>query len=370
MYGPADLDASIQGALSGSPDTATLERVVELARAHLRLERVCAVELTSQGPRYRGCAPSAPGPPDLPADTSGLAWVPLTLSSGEMFGRLCYSAVEPAAEGVARAFMALLAELVKPELDQLRARAELRESIRGLIASEDVALAFQPIFDLRKPACLGVETLARFPAPFPTPDRMFLWAEHVGLGLELEELIVVQAWPILEQLPPGRFLALNLTPPALVALARRAQRRPDVDLSSIVVEVTEHRAIDTYGEIRRELEQLRRRGLRLAVDDAGAGYASLRHVLELRPDLLKVDRSLIHGLAGDAARRAAVSSFVTLARDLGALIVAEGVETPEDLDAARALGIDAAQGYLLGRPSTNRELLTGWLHQGRTPERV
>jgi EAL domain-containing protein (putative c-di-GMP-specific phosphodiesterase class I) len=347
--------------------------VVELAQVHLGLERVCAVELTATGPRYCGCAPADAdklGFAVAPTELEGLASVPLTLSTGELFGRLCYSAVAPGAEAVARGFMAMLAEFVTPELDQLRARGELRESIQGLIDSDDVALAFQPIFDVRTASCLGVEVLARFPPPFPSPDRMFLRAEHVGLGLELEELVVVRAWPILEQLPPGRFLALNLTPPAVLALARRAHHRPDVDLSSIVIEVTEHRAIDTYGEIRRALEKLRRRGLRLAVDDAGAGYASLRHVLELRPDLLKVDRSLIHGLAGDAARQAAVSSFVSLARYLDAEVVAEGVETEEDLDAARRLGVDAAQGYLLGRPSTDRERLSGWLNQDRTPEPV
>jgi EAL domain-containing protein (putative c-di-GMP-specific phosphodiesterase class I) len=371
--GNSDPDALIQGSLSDPSAAVTLRRVVELAQAHLGLERVCAVEFTPAGPRHCGCAAADPSQlcgSAAPAQTDGLAWVSLTLSSGEPFGRLFYSAVERGAESVARAFMAMLAELVRPELDHLRARDQLRESIQGLIASDDVALALQPIFDLRNATCLGVEVLARFPAPFPPPDRMFLRAEHVGLGLELEELVVVRAWPLLEQLPPGLFLALNLTPPAVLALARRAQRRPEIDLSSIVVEVTEHRAIDTYGEMRHELEQLRGRGLRLAVDDAGAGYASLRHVLELRPDLLKVDRSLIDGLAGDPARQAAVSSFVALARDLHALVVAEGVETNEDLDAARALGLDAAQGYLLGRPSTDRELLTGWLSRRRTPEHV
>ncbi len=371
--GTSDPEAPIQGTFSGPPETATLKRVVELARAHLVLERVCAVELTPCGPRCCACAATDPTKlcgPEAPLHIDGLAWVPLMLSSGAPFGRLCYSAVEPGVESMARGFMAMLAELVRPELDHLRARDELRESIQGLIDSDGVALAFQPIFDLSNASCLGVEVLARFPAPFPPPDRMFPQAEHVGLGLELEELVVVRAWPLLEELPPGRFLALNLTPPAVLALARRAHRRPEVDLSSIVVEVTEHRAIDTYGEMRHELQQLRRRGLRLAVDDAGAGYASLRHVLELRPDLLKVDRSLIDGLAGDAARQAAVSSFVSLARDLEALVVAEGVETSEDLDAARALGMDAAQGYLLGRPSTDRERLTGWLNQSRTPEHV
>jgi EAL domain-containing protein (putative c-di-GMP-specific phosphodiesterase class I) len=98
---------------------------------------------------------------------------------------------------------------------------------------------------------------------------------------------------------------------------------------------------------------LRERGLRVAVDDVGAGYASLRHVLELRPDIIKIDRSLVHGLADDNARRVAVTAFVALARDLGSTVIAEGVEDRSDYAAVRELGVHGAQGYLLGRPSTH-----------------
>jgi EAL domain-containing protein (putative c-di-GMP-specific phosphodiesterase class I) len=106
---------------------------------------------------------------------------------------------------------------------------------------------------------------------------------------------------------------------------------------------------------------LRERGLRVAVDDAGAGYASLRHVLELRPDFIKVDRSLIHGISSDHARRVAVSGFLSLALDLGSTVVAEGVERAADLSAVRELGLHAAQGYLLGRPTTSLDGLTRWI---------
>jgi EAL domain-containing protein (putative c-di-GMP-specific phosphodiesterase class I) len=164
----------------------------------------------------------------------------------------------------------------------------------------------------------------------------------------------------LSQLGAGQFLALNLTPGSLLELARRANRREEVPLSALVVEITEHTAIDAYADLRMELDRLRERGLRLAVDDAGAGYASLRHVLELRPDIVKIDRSLVHGLAGDRARRVAVTAFVSLAEDLGSTVIAEGVENPADYEAVRDLGVHGAQGYLLGRPSTHPHDLARW----------
>jgi EAL domain-containing protein (putative c-di-GMP-specific phosphodiesterase class I) len=119
--------------------------------------------------------------------------------------------------------------------------------------------------------------------------------------------------------------------------------------------------VDSYLALHRELGPLRQRGLRIAVDDAGAGYASLRHVLELRPDFIKVDRSLIHGIANDHARRVAVSAFLSLALDLGSRVVAEGVEQPDDLATVRELGLHAVQGYLLGRPTTSRDALAEWI---------
>jgi EAL domain-containing protein (putative c-di-GMP-specific phosphodiesterase class I) len=154
----------------------------------------------------------------------------------------------------------------------------------------------------------------------------------------------------------------------LVELARRANQRDDLPLPQLVVEITEHTVVNSYAVLHHELTPLRERGLRIAVDDAGAGYASLRHVLELRPDFIKVDRWLIHGIARDHARRVAVSAFLSLALDLGASVVAEGVERPEDLEVAHQLGLHAAQGYLLGRPTTDLEIVPRWLSAPRRPK--
>jgi EAL domain-containing protein (putative c-di-GMP-specific phosphodiesterase class I) len=289
--------------------------------------------------------------------------VPLWLSDGTLYGAFCGLSGEPDHELGPRdaRFMAMLGEMIVHNLDELRSGQQLQAGVEALIESESVRVAYQPIIDLRTNACVGVEALARFPAPYLSPDETFAAAEGFGLGLALEELVVRRAWPVLEQLRSDQFLALNLTPGSLLALARRANARTDTPLSSLVVEVTEHTAIERYADLRRELVQLRERGLRIAVDDAGAGYASLRHVLELRPDIIKLDRSLIHGLAEDRARSLVASAFVSLAGDLGASVIAEGVERRADLQAVRELGLHAAQGYLLGRPSTDPKALSGWI---------
>lgn len=351
-----------------------LQRIVELAQAHLELSVVLVAEVLPEGAVCRAIAGdgsrlgAVPGK-RLAIRVQTLPGVALRLSDGAPYGRLCCLPTPPERILGERemATLSMLAELMSRSLDGMREADDVRRALLHLVETQTVDVAYQPIYELRTMRCLGVEALARFPEPFARPDLTFAQAERVGLGLELEELVVRRAWPVLDQLAPGQFLALNLTPSSLLALARRANHRPEVDLSALVVEVTEHRAIDAYADIRRELQQLRERGLRIAVDDAGAGYASMRHVLELRPDLVKIDRWLVDGLSRDCARRAAVSSFVTLARDLGSVVVAEGVEQQSDLDAIADLGLDAAQGYLLGRPSTQPQALMNWIVQATQP---
>jgi EAL domain-containing protein (putative c-di-GMP-specific phosphodiesterase class I) len=230
-----------------------------------------------------------------------------------------------------------------------------------VVDTERVDIAYQPMMDLSEEQCIGIEALARFPKPFGPPDLTLAAAKTVGLSLELERLAIRQAWKIIPALGPGQFLALNVSPDALVELARRANLRTDLPLSQLVVEITEHSAVESYAALHNELAPLRQQGLRIAVDDAGAGYASLRHVLELQPDFIKVDRSLIHGIADDHARRVAVSAFLSLALDLGSTVVAEGVERPADLATVRDLGLHAAQGYLLGKPTVNPDVVSRWI---------
>ena len=224
----------------------------------------------------------------------------------------------------------------------------------------DFDVAYQPVFDLLDGRCVGLEALARFSDQFAGPAETFAAAHRIGLGADLEHAVMRRACNIASSLAPGQFLALNASPEALLRLARRAGGSEDLPWPRIVVEVTEHSAVEAYAALQEALWPLRRRGLRIAVDDAGAGYASLRHVLELRPDFIKLDRWLIDGVAGDAGRHAAVSAFVALAGELGSKVIGEGVERPEDLEALRELGLSAAQGYLLGRPSTDRDVVLGW----------
>jgi EAL domain-containing protein (putative c-di-GMP-specific phosphodiesterase class I) len=380
-----------------------LNRVVELTLRQLGVDAVYIAELTGARAIYRGVAGDAAsfgvvlddGRPaeatycgrlvaggipgvifdatgdervaDLPvtreAPIGSFIGVPLRLSDGSLYGALCGVSHAPAPnlDDQDLRFMAMLGELITAELDERRREERLRSDLLGLIEREDLRVAYQPIFDLHGEDCLGIEALARFPEPFAGPEETLAAAERLGLSLELERLVARHAWSMLPLLGPGQFLALNVSPGALIELARRANLAEDLVLSQLVVEVTEHAIVECYEELHRELTPLRRRGLRIAVDDAGAGYASLRHVLELRPDFIKVDRSLIDGIAGDHARRAAVRAFLSIALDMGSRVIAEGVEQSADLLAVRELGLHAVQGYLLGRPSTDADTVAGWI---------
>jgi EAL domain-containing protein (putative c-di-GMP-specific phosphodiesterase class I) len=289
--------------------------------------------------------------------------IPLHYSDGSSYGAFFGLSQQPDPSLGSRdaRFMAMLGELMSRDLDEQRRLERLGSGLQELIDDERIVIACQPIFDILTGRCLGVEALSRFGEPFSRPDVTFAAAEEVGLGLELERLAIRTAWPIMDELGAGQFLTINVGPIALLELARRANERTDLDLSNLVIEVTEHVGVESYPDLRHQLSPLRQQGLRLAVDDVGAGYASLHHIVELRPDFVKVDTSLVQGVAHDRVLRVTVGSLVNLALDLGATTVAEGVELSEDLTVLRDLGVDAAQGYLLGRPSTDPSDRAGWL---------
>ncbi len=289
--------------------------------------------------------------------------IPLLLSDGSTYGVLagisCSSEVQ-SGDGDVR-FLRMIGELIRPRIEAQRRLDDLRAELEKVTETERITIAYQPIFELSSGRCLGLEALARFEEPFSNPAATFAAAERTGLGIDLEELAVSKAWAAVSNLGADQFLALNVSPAGLDALAPRARARPEVDLRQIVVELTEHAIVGSYDRLRSQLQPLRARGLRLSVDDAGAGYASLHHIVELEPDIVKVDLSLVQGVAHNRARQVAVKSFVTLSEDLGATIVAEGIETPADLESLVQLGVTAGQGYLLGRPSTRPRDLHKWL---------
>lgn len=229
----------------------------------------------------------------------------------------------------------------------------LRSRVLDVVSAGGPDIALQPVVDLASGRIDTVEALARFRDGRP-PAVWFAEAEEAGLGVELELAAARAAIGLLPSLPVGMPMSVNVSPSLLldrrfVALIESGAESP----ARLLVEITEHAAVVCYDSLATTVGPLRSAGMRVAVDDTGAGYASLAHVMRLRPDVIKVDRSLVSEIDADAARRAVVAAIVRLAEELGASVVAEGVETSEELDTVACLGVDCVQGYLLARPTTD-----------------
>jgi EAL domain-containing protein (putative c-di-GMP-specific phosphodiesterase class I) len=206
--------------------------------------------------------------------------------------------------------------------------------------------AYQPIVDLTTGRPTAYEALARF-GPGVAVDVAFARARGAGVGLELEAAALRSALTAGHP-PGGARLSVNVSPSALAS--HRVIAELPADLSWIIIEITENELVEHEDAIQRNLQTLRGRGAMIAVDDAGAGYASLKQVMMLRPDVIKLDRSLITGLHEDAAKRALIRAFVAFGRDLGAGVCAEGIEAAEELRALADLDVGTGQGYMIARP--------------------
>jgi len=210
---------------------------------------------------------------------------------------------------------------------------------------------FQPIFDLRSQEVVGYEALSRFPRDVGyTPQEWFDLARKHGLAVELEAAAVRAALAVPGR-PAGASLSLNLSPEALLS-GRETVNLPE-DLSAITIEVTENALVTEGPELELALQDLRARGARIAVDDAGVGYAGFAQLVRVRPDVVKLDRSLVESVNVQPTKAAVIKAFVGFAEDTGALICAEGIETAGELHVVRALGSATGQGFLLGRPDTD-----------------
>lgn len=233
-------------------------------------------------------------------------------------------------------------------------RRNVESKVREVLDGARQSILFQPVVDLPTGRAVGFEALSRFAPrdgePVQAPDVWFAEAHGVGLGLELELLAVQRAREEAVPLGSDVFLSVNLSPSAFESQAFE-DLLPALHPAQLVVEITEHARIDEYGRLLRAIERLRERGGRLAVDDAGAGFASLRHILRLHPDLIKLDNELVKGLHDHQPKRALASGLISFARELGAEIVAEGVETAEELEALMEVGVPLGQGFHLGRPA-------------------
>ena len=265
------------------------------------------------------------------------------------------SAVRSASDaggGQARRFDAKTTTVTRNEGE--RAEVEALMSERGAVTP-----VFQPLVALATGQVSGYEALTRFrQPPQRRPDEWFLQAQRVGLGGALEAHAIKLALECPGR-PPGVYLSLNLSPSTLNA--PEVQEVLPADLTGLVIEVTEHELAADEGELQADLLVMRDRGARIAVDDAGAGYAGLQQLMRVQPDLIKLDRSLVQSLDTDPAKQALVDAFVRFGRRTGAQVVAEGIETEEELRTLADLDVNYGQGYFLAKPGPPWAQISPWI---------
>ena len=223
----------------------------------------------------------------------------------------------------------------------------IRRTIRSVLEAQSFHPVFQPIVELASREVVGYEALTRFDSG-QRPDLCFADAWSVGLGPELELATLGAAVDAAKGLRSGVFLGLNASP----RLLAHAEQLRAVLLSAgrpLVLEITEHETIDDYEALREAILTLGR-DIRVAVDDAGAGVANFGHIIDLRPDFVKLDISLVRRVNANLGRQAMVVGMRHFARTAGCRLIAEGVETAEEADTLTSLGVEFGQGYLFGRP--------------------
>lgn len=243
----------------------------------------------------------------------------------------------------------LASQLVR-ESKEAERQAERAARIRRVLAGEGLTMVFQPIASLLDGRITGMEALARFNLePQQGPDRWFADAAEVGLSTDLEMAAARDAVAHVDRFPAGAYISINLSPESVTSASFQGVFS-STPVERVVVEITEHAPVEDYAALAHALSEFRERGGRLAVDDAGAGFASLRHILRLAPDIIKLDVTLTRGIDVGEASQAMAGALATFASKTHASIVAEGIETAEELNTLRHLGIFHGQGYLLARP--------------------
>lgn len=270
----------------------------------------------------------------------------VNLATGALVSGPGTSPADPTAPDAA-AMSDFIANVLRPGvLADLRAAQRVEKAI----ADRAFHVVYQPVVDVRDGRVRMAEALSRFtPQPYRTPDLWFADAWRAGFGIQLEMVALHEAVRWIDHLPGGAGLAVNLSPQVIME-ADLASFLVPIEAGRLVIELTEHVAVDDYARMRHALLSLRDRGVRLAIDDTGAGFSSFSHILKLAPDIIKLDRELIHGIAEDPMRRSLATAIVRFSQDIGADVVAESVETRDELAALTDLGILYAQGSVLGPP--------------------
>ena len=280
---------------------------------------------------------------------------PLRLADGTVWGSFCALGRVPRRDmnprdlEILRSFAGLVGERIETSLKEDVRLRRARERVQAMLDGHAVTMFQQPIHDLASGRPVGVECLARFPDLNKRgPEAWFEDAEKTGLGTELEMTAVRCALETVSQVPDGIYSAINASP-ATILSGKLRETLQDAGPANLVIEITEHQQVEDFDALAREIDALKEFA-RIAIDDVGTGYAGLRHLIELQPDILKMDMMLTRNIDTDPARRAICVAMVQFARDIGARLVAEGIETKNERATLTDLGVDYGQGFLFARP--------------------
>jgi EAL domain-containing protein (putative c-di-GMP-specific phosphodiesterase class I)/putative methionine-R-sulfoxide reductase with GAF domain len=230
-----------------------------------------------------------------------------------------------------------------------RAGEEVRARVEATLATHAFRIAYQPVVRLTDGETVGFEALARFERSTEPPDWWFQAAASVGLAVELEIAVAREALRTLPALSASHYIAVNVSP-ATLANERLQELCGRHDARRIVVELTEHTRVDDYNALLTQVAALRGQGVRIAVDDAGAGFSTLRHVLHIEPELIKLDQSITAGIERKPGHQNLIAAMQTFAQGTAACLVAEGIESPDARDALLRLEVPYGQGFYFGKP--------------------
>ncbi len=240
-----------------------------------------------------------------------------------------------------------VANVMTPGLvDQVEALSAIRE----VLDRESLEIVFQPVVDLVTGKAVSCEALSRISAPVARPpDWWFAAAHRVGLGDELELLAIRKSLAAFGTLPEHLRMSVNVGP-HLVLHRDFAAAFADCPMDRLTIELTEHEGVDDYEAVLMALTAMRAAGVRLSLDDTGSGYSGLTHLLQLRPEVIKLDRELVSGIHRDPAKAALATALIVFARNINAIVIAEGIEAEEESALLRELGVNLGQGFLFARP--------------------
>lgn len=298
--------------------------------------------------------------------------VPVVLSDGAVYGTFCAIglATDPEVSPRDLALMEVLADaaatVIEPQVRSEQRRAGIRTRLDPVMDGGGPDVVLQPIVNLHTGERTGAEALSRFPSlPDVAPDVVFADAHSVGLGDDLELLALARAADTLDRV--DGYVSMNVSPRTLLA-PQCGELLAGLPLDRVVLELSEHDPVRDYDALRAVLAPLRAAGMRLAIDDVGAGYSSLRHIVSTEPDVIKMDRSIVSGINTDPLLTTLAQSPVAFAHSFEVCVIAEGVETRSEHAVLKELGIDGGQGWLFGRPVPAGRLADADVPPGRAAD--